>query len=66
MQINSRQYRHIVATNIQEKVDDNETRKRLHQEVNKTDASARKYYKLQSRQQTARNIDQLMEIVEQE
>lgn len=66
MHINSRQYRHVVATNIQEKVDDPETRKRLHQEINQTESTARKYYKLQTRVQTAKNMDQLMNIIEQE
>lgn len=65
MDINTINYRHIEATKIQENIEDLEIRKRLHQETNQTKSTVRKRYKMQTIGQTSKNIDTILELIEE-
>lgn len=65
MDINTINYRHIEATKIQENIEDLEIRKCLHQETNQTKSTVRKRYKMQTIGQTSKNIDTILELIEE-
>lgn len=64
MPLNTIQYRHIVATRIQERIDDDEDRRRLHAEINQSQETAVKRYRMQTRYRSKAYLEMIERILE--